>query len=219
MLLVGIGYSQITTPYRVIYDTTTHTFLNPDEYGGYEGTITYPAYIHIVNGYQTLDLIESGIKDMALTLKHPSLPTSGLVKKGALYMYNGNIYQVRQDHEITNYSPDILPALFYRYRANAEEMEWVENEKVVVGDIRYFDGVAYVCLQAHQTLKGWEPTTAIALWKIQEAGCPEWKQPTGAHDAYNKGDCVTYKGKKYESVINANVWSPDVYPAGWKVIK
>lgn len=46
----------------------------------------------------------------------------------------------------------------------------------------------------------------------------EFVQPTGAHDAYNLGDRVSYVGKVYESVINGNVWSPDVYPDGWKEI-
>jgi hypothetical protein len=27
-----------------------------------------------------------------------------------------------------------------------------------------------------------------------------------------------FKGEAWESVINANVWSPEVYPAGWKQI-
>ena len=46
----------------------------------------------------------------------------------------------------------------------------------------------------------------------------EFVQPTGAHDAYNLGDRVRYNGKVYESVINGNVWSPDVYPDGWNEI-
>lgn len=46
----------------------------------------------------------------------------------------------------------------------------------------------------------------------------EWKQPTGAHDAYKKGDVVMFKGKKYKSLIDANVYSPETYPAGWKEI-
>lgn len=47
----------------------------------------------------------------------------------------------------------------------------------------------------------------------------EWKQPTGGHDAYAKGDRVKYvDGKIYESVIDGNVWSPDVYPAGWQLV-
>ena len=40
-------------------------------------------------------------------------------------------------------------------------------------------------------------------------------RPSGAHDAYNLGDRVRYGGKVYESIIDGNVWSPDVYPAGW----
>lgn len=47
---------------------------------------------------------------------------------------------------------------------------------------------------------------------------PEWTQPLGAHDAYKIGDRVTFNGKVYESVIAANVWSPAVYPAGWKEV-
>lgn len=46
----------------------------------------------------------------------------------------------------------------------------------------------------------------------------EFVQPPGAHDAYNLGDRVSYNGKVYESVINGNVWSPDVYPDGWNEI-
>ena len=52
-----------------------------------------------------------------------------------------------------------------------------------------------------------------------EPEIPDWVQPTGAHDAYNIGDRVRYQGKVYESTINGNVWSPDVYPAGWKEIE
>ena len=45
---------------------------------------------------------------------------------------------------------------------------------------------------------------------------PDWVQPTGAHDAYQKGDKVRYNGDVYESLIDGNVWSPDAYPAGWQ---
>ena len=47
----------------------------------------------------------------------------------------------------------------------------------------------------------------------------EWKQPTGAHDAYMIGDKVTYGAKVYESLLDSNVWSPDVYPNGWKLVE
>ncbi|WP_298076088.1 carbohydrate-binding protein [uncultured Corynebacterium sp.] len=51
-----------------------------------------------------------------------------------------------------------------------------------------------------------------------EAKPPEFKQPTGAHDAYKIGDRVTYQGVVYESTIDSNVWSPSDYPQGWKKV-
>ena len=44
---------------------------------------------------------------------------------------------------------------------------------------------------------------------------PAYVQPTGAHDAYPIGAKVTFNTKRYVSKIAANVWAPDVYPAGW----
>jgi len=51
-----------------------------------------------------------------------------------------------------------------------------------------------------------------------EPEIPEWVQPTGAGDAYNIGDRVTFNGTTYESTINGNTWSPTVYPQGWQEI-
>jgi hypothetical protein len=47
---------------------------------------------------------------------------------------------------------------------------------------------------------------------------PEWVQPLGAHDAYAIGAKVLFGGKVWESTIDNNVWSPAVYPAGWKEV-
>ena len=45
---------------------------------------------------------------------------------------------------------------------------------------------------------------------------PEFVQPTGAHDAYQVGDRVTFNGVHYICRMNACVWSPAVYPDAWK---
>ena len=44
-------------------------------------------------------------------------------------------------------------------------------------------------------------------------------EPTGAHDAYKKGDRVLFNGSVYESLIDGNAYSPTAYPAGWKLIE
>lgn len=76
------------------------------------------------------------------------------------------------------------------------------------------------CLQGHYRMQF--PLEDIpALFTIIKtvSTYPVWKQPTGAHDAYKKGDKVyfpTANDSLYESLIDANVWSPTAYPAGWK---
>ena len=49
---------------------------------------------------------------------------------------------------------------------------------------------------------------------------PVWVQPTGAHDAYNPGDKMTYTdGKRYVCQMDGCVWGPDAYPAGWQLVE
>lgn len=48
---------------------------------------------------------------------------------------------------------------------------------------------------------------------------PEYVQPTGAHDAYNTGAKITFKGERWEALQDGLVWSPEEYPQGWKLIE
>lgn len=48
---------------------------------------------------------------------------------------------------------------------------------------------------------------------------PEYKQPTGAHDAYNTGAKITFKGERWEALQDGLIWSPEEYPQGWKLIE
>lgn len=83
-----------------------------------------------------------------------------------------------------------------------------------VGDMQL-----YQVLQDHTSAAQWTPDSANSLYKkvgVTSSGYPLWVQPLGATDAYNIGDIVSYKDKLYKSIINANVWAPDVYTAGWE---
>jgi len=146
------------------------------------------------------------------------LPTSGRIEIHHLYNYNGHVVQCLQTHDRTIYPPEQTPALFSFYREDTGDLEWIINEKVVVGDIRSYQGIYYQCIQAHMTLEGWTPDVTSALWQIYVIGIPDWVQPTGAQDAYNTGDHVMFEGHEYISLIDANVWSPTVYPAGWQLV-
>ena len=82
------------------------------------------------------------------------------------------------------------------------------------------DPQLYRVVQAHTSAEEWPPESSPALYTpigLNESGYPVWSQPTGAHDAYNTGDIVDYNGTLYISLIDGNTYSPEAYPAGWKV--
>ena len=83
--------------------------------------------------------------------------------------------------------------------------------------------VLYKCVQSHTSQSDWNPEIVPALFT--RVAYPDevlvWVQPTGAQDAYNIGDKVHYPlitDPIYESLIDANVWSPDALPSGWQLI-
>lgn len=78
------------------------------------------------------------------------------------------------------------------------------------------DPQLYQVLQDHTSAAEWTPDTASSLYKkigVTDAGYPEWVQPLGATDAYNKGDKVSHNGSIWISNVDANTWEPGVY--GW----
>lgn len=95
--------------------------------------------------------------------------------------------------------------------------QWVTGHSYVVNDRLQYNGILYRVVQAHTSQADWTPDITPALFVIVSLDeWPEFVQPTGAHDAYNKGDKVTFEGKHYISLIDGNVFSPAEYPAGWQ---
>ena len=94
---------------------------------------------------------------------------------------------------------------------------WAIGKAYAVNDRVQYNGTLYKCVQAHTSQADWAPSATPALWKtVSVDEYPEWVQPTGAHDAYNIGDKVTYNEQHYVCTSNANVYAPDVY--GWDLI-
>ena len=91
---------------------------------------------------------------------------------------------------------------------------WKDDAEYQVGDrIRYND-ILYKCVQAHTSQSDWTPDITPALWaEVSIDEFPEWKQPTGAQDAYRIGDKVSHNEKHWISAIDYNVYEPGIY--GW----
>ena len=93
---------------------------------------------------------------------------------------------------------------------------WAIGRAYATGDRVQHGGTLYKCVQAHTSQADWTPDATPALWVVVSIDeYPEWVQPTGAHDAYNTGDKVSYNGKRYVCTIDGNAYAPDVY--GWEL--
>lgn len=152
--------------------------------------------------------------------------------------YSNKLWRCEQAHiSQSSWTPDAAPSLWSQIDIAGDGVDvWTqptgEHNAYNVGDKVHYPTASdpiYV-----STIDGnvWAPDAYPQGWKLvedvgettepEEPGgetYPEWTQPTGAHDAYSKGDRVTYGGKVYESLIDSNVWSPDAYPAGWQLVE
>ena len=95
--------------------------------------------------------------------------------------------------------------------------EWDPNGySYFAGEKVSYNDSFYRCIQNHTSQSDWAPDVAVSLWVEMSDPAeewPEWKQPVGAHDAYNTGDKVSHNSKHWISSADSNVWEPGVY--GW----
>lgn len=107
------------------------------------------------------------------------------------------------DEEAVN-APELFPAW------SGDGIAYAKDDRVK------YDDFLFKCLQAHTSQSDWTPVAAVSLWvRVDDPSeeWPEWRQPAGAHDAYEKGYKVSHNEKHWVSNVDANVWEPGVY--GW----
>lgn len=156
--------------------------------------------------------------------------TGEWVKYGEDAMGDARLYQVLQDHTSqSQWTPDTATSLYKRVGISADGTpKWVQpvgaTDAYNKGDVVEHNGAKWV---SDIDANVWEP--GVYGWTKQgnpqptEPDTPtdnikDFVQPSGAHDAYAKGDKVRFNGKVYESLIDNNAYSPSAYPAGWKEI-
>ena len=104
--------------------------------------------------------------------------------------------------------------------------DWQAGVAYSKGQVVKYKDELWEVIQDHSSQVDWTPDSVPALFKSVTAPktndgveiVPDFKQPTGGHDAYKKGDKVKFEGKVYESLIDNNSYSPSAYPQGWEVI-
>ena len=146
------------------------------------------------------------------------------VLAGEVYLYpvDHNLYQVIQSHTTQeDWDPVTAKALYKRYyEPDDDPWEWIQplgaHDAYPMGAVVLRNGDVWLSTIDANV---WEP--GVYGWTnlsgpVTEPEYSEWVQPTRAHDANNTGDKVIFEGHLWESLIDANVWSPTVYPAGWR---
>ena len=80
-----------------------------------------------------------------------------------------------------------------------------------VGQMRRYGEKLYRCLTAHQGQDSWTPDVSPSLWvRVDDPAIewPEWVQPQSSEEAYAIGAKVSHGGKRWMSLVDANVWEP-----------
>ena len=160
-------------------------------------------------------------------------------KQGQMVRYNGLRWRVTAEVTSTAAKTPDKDAEHYESTTDADEhgvYEWSRplgsQDAYSLGDKVTHNGKTWKSKVPGERTNVWEP--GVYGWDIVEyepaepgkpgegggeepetPTYPEFAQPHNSEDAYHKGDRVTYNGKVYESLIDANVWSPDASPQGW----
>lgn len=95
---------------------------------------------------------------------------------------------------------------------------WKTDTDYIYNDRVKYNGELYKMIQpTHHSQSDWTPDVAVSIWvKVDDPSIewPEWKQPAGAHDAYEAGAKVSHNGKHWINTYgDGNSWEPGVY--GW----
>ena len=96
---------------------------------------------------------------------------------------------------------------------------WTTGTAYTVDERIRYNSTLYRCVQAHTSQADWTPDATPALWTVVSLDeWPEWVQPTGAQDAYAKGDKVSHNDKHWISEVDGNVWEPGIYGNLWSEV-
>ena len=98
---------------------------------------------------------------------------------------------------------------------------WQEGVQTA-GEVVAYNGKPYKVVQNHDSTgnPGWNPELAPALFApyhaTSKAYALPYVAPTGAHDAYMRGEWALWADEAYECQQDGTVYDPSVLPAAWK---
>lgn len=122
--------------------------------------------------------------------------------------------------EIHNKIMTILNNASDRVRSEAVEIHdhWWSGIEYKVGDVRQFDGKLYRCNLDHTSQETWKPDVSPSLWTqiMYRDGIRIIPDVIPSTQPFARGEIGWWGDDLYRSLIDANVHTPEQYPAGWR---
>lgn len=176
-------------------------------------------FIHMMFATAAVSLSDEQILSVSPII--PEFSDEENYQAGEVVRYGGAVWRALQEVKSkSGYTPDKATSLWKRIGEPDKDgiYPWSQplgaTDAYKKGDKVVFDSDVYESEVDYNVWKpgvyGWkkiagegEPTNppVVEEW-------PEWKQPTGAQDAYPKGAKVSHNGKHWTSNVDSNVWEP-----------
>lgn len=132
------------------------------------------------------------------------------------------MYQIKRAIQMTaaNLPPALAREVAMIYPAYQVGKTYAAGDYFTDGTDNNGDPLLYSVVQAHTSSAEWPPASTQSLYtpvSLDDAGYPIWTPPSGAHDAYNKGDVTSWKGRVWRSLIDGNTTEPGTDDRWWEI--
>lgn len=184
------------------------------EYIDEQGVHSVPLGQHSLDVLPTLQAVQADYVKVAALGRGAALDVDALT---ALKAAAGEVYA--QDVLDNEFGSDDPAAIVDNLIAVRSHTDWGAGLAVAVGDVVFYAGNLYTCIQAHTTQSDWPPDTTLALWGryYQGGAVAEW---VSGEAGVQVGDLRIYEGVTYECIQNpgVNIWPPPTVPALWRAV-
>ena len=98
---------------------------------------------------------------------------------------------------------------------------WRVDRECVINEVYSYKGELYRCRQTHTTQTGWEPNVTEALFKklMYRNGVRIIPEVITTGDMFTKDELGWWNDTLYKSLMDANVYTPEQYAAGWEIVE
>lgn len=151
------------------FANTVKPHLNSLGGGGQQQTVVAPTFSPAGGTYNSALSVTISCATGGATIRYTtdgSTPNSGSpIYSGAIKV--SSTTTIKAYATATGMNDSAVASATYTLDSGGNYQTWAPNTAYKVGDIVYYSGKNYRCIQPHTSLVGWEPSNIPALWQVQ----------------------------------------------------